>query len=174
MAVARGYIGVKEAAGAADNPQVLAFWDAADGDKDSKLNLAAHDSSPWCAAYVSAVLEEAGIRSARTGYSLNYNTWGEKLDGPAVGAVVVFSREDPKQPGVKLGHVAFVVGRSKTNPKNLLILGGNQRDMVNIMGKWTQTVLAYRWPKIIAKPSETGLESLPILADSGEISSAEA
>ena len=47
----------------------------------------------------------------------SYLSWGEKLDRPVLGCVVVFTRDGG-------GHVGFVVGKSTSG--NLLVLGGNQ------------------------------------------------
>ena len=46
-----------------------------------------------------------------------------KLNNPAYGCIVVFSRAGG-------GHVGFLVGKDKQG--NLMILGGNQSNAVNI------------------------------------------
>ncbi|KQV28221.1 hypothetical protein ASC97_07735 [Rhizobium sp. Root1203] len=50
-----------------------------------------------------------------------------KLASPVVGCIVIFWRGTPQGWS---GHVAFVVGRDANG--NLMVLGGNQGDMVSI------------------------------------------
>jgi uncharacterized protein (TIGR02594 family) len=70
--------------------------------------------------------------------------WGLKLNLPAPGCVVVFSREGG-------GHVGFVVGKDVEG--NLLVLGGNQGDEVNIKAFGVDRVSGYRWPDSEQLPS---------------------
>lgn len=67
--------------------------------------------------------ERSGIQSTRFESAKSYLSWGEQLDRPVYGCVVVFSRDGG-------GHVGFVVGKDKAG--NLLVLGGNQDDAVNV------------------------------------------
>lgn len=59
------------------------------------------------------------------------------MDKPAHGCVVVFARQGG-------GHVGLLVGEDTAG--NLLILGGNQGNAVNIRAFPRDRVLAYRWP----------------------------
>ena len=159
LEVGMKYIGTKEIVGRKHNPVVVALWELGKaGDVDD-------DETPWCAAWVSAVLEQADIKSARTGWARSYLNWGTKLAGPAVGCVVVFSRGSG-------GHVGFVVGRDQDN--NLMVLGGNQANAVNIKPFSTSRVLGYRWPKGYDKPAKTGMRSLPVVDSDGDVSTNEA
>lgn len=54
--LALGERGVKEAPGAADNPVVQAYY------KDAGHPEVKHDSVPWCAAFVGAMLARSGIK----------------------------------------------------------------------------------------------------------------
>ncbi|HHU2470361.1 TPA: TIGR02594 family protein, partial [Escherichia coli] len=90
-----------------------------------------------------------GIRSTRFESAKSYLDWGEKLDTPAYGCIVVFTR-------VGGGHVGFVVGRRANG--DLLVLGGNQGDAVNIRAFPTSRVSGYRWPA--DEPRNTAL--LPV------------
>ncbi|MEQ5183160.1 TIGR02594 family protein [Providencia alcalifaciens] len=106
---------------------------------DSKLRglVGTARKVPWCAGFVNAMLERAGIKSPRKDASSSYDTFGQKLTEPKYGCVVRFSRSGG-------GHVGFCVG--KTANGSLLILGGNQSDAVNVKAFGTDRVVAYRWP----------------------------
>ena len=153
---ARSYLGTKEIVGPKHNPAVVALWAL------GKAGKVKDDETPWCAAFVSAVLEEAGITSARTGWARSYLTWGRRLNFPRVGCIVVFSRGSG-------GHVGFVVGRDKKG--NLLVLGGNQSNAVTIAPFDTKRVLGYVWPR---GPDLPKTDNLPTLASNGKLSTNEA
>ncbi|HHN8401527.1 TPA: TIGR02594 family protein, partial [Morganella morganii] len=87
--------------------------------------------------FVNACLERAGIRSTRSDSSRSYLAFGKMLTQPAYGCIVTFSRTGG-------GHVGFVVG--KTESGQLMVLGGNQSDAVNIKAFGTDRVTGYRWP----------------------------
>ncbi|MCL1415701.1 TIGR02594 family protein, partial [Escherichia coli] len=66
-----------------------------------------------------------------------YLNWGVELREPAYGCVVVFSRDGG-------GHVGFVVGQHQNG--DLMVLGGNQSDAINIRAFSRSRVTGYRWP----------------------------
>jgi uncharacterized protein (TIGR02594 family) len=120
--VARGYLGLKEWPGAKHNPAVVALF--------AKVGHAEihDDETPWCAAFVGAVLAEAGARGTGALNARSYMKWGEAVDisDAQAGDVVVFWRgsRDGWQ-----GHVAFFVG---FKAGQIEVLGGNQGNAVSI------------------------------------------
>lgn len=126
------HLGVSEVKGFHHNPIIVGFWKAA------RLAGIKNDEVPWCAGFVGAMLENAGIRSARSDSARAYLNWGVKLDAPVPGCIVVLGRDGG-------GHVGFVVGRDMNGL--IGILGGNQSDSVNIRAFTTDRVLGYRWPE---------------------------
>jgi uncharacterized protein (TIGR02594 family) len=157
------YLGTEEIPGRENNPIILDWW------KKIKQGGIKDDETAWCAAFVGGVLEERGITSSRSAGARSYQNWGVKIAGPAVGAVVTFWRDDPK--GWK-GHVGFVVGKDQLG--NLMVLGGNQQDGVNIKPFATARVLAYCWPKSMELPKELGIKLLPLVRSDGRLSTNEA
>lgn len=131
VAEARKYIGISEIKGPKHNPEIVQMW------KDIKRGGIKDDETPWCAAFAGAMLERVGIRSSRFESAKSYLTWGSKLDAPQYGCIVVFTREGG-------GHVGFVVGQTASG--DLLVLGGNQSDAVNIKAFKRDRVTGYRWP----------------------------
>ena len=103
---ARRHIGLTEIKGPQHNPEIVAMW------KAIKRGGIRDDETPWCAAFVGACLERVGIQSTRFEGARSYASWGEKLEKPVAGCVVVFSRDGG-------GHVGFVVGQDKAG--NLLV-----------------------------------------------------
>ena len=128
---ARAKIGLREIKGAQNEPLILQMW------KLIKRGGIKNDEVPWCAAFVGACLEEAGIVSSRFESALSYKSWGMRIDKPIYGCIVVFERAGG-------GHVGFVVGEDSAG--HLMVLGGNQSDMVSIRAFDKSRVVAYRWP----------------------------
>lgn len=158
---ARKYVGQREIAGARHNPLILRWWTLIRAPFSD-------DETPWCAAFVGGVLESRKIRSSRSASARSYLDWGQKLDNPRLGCIVVFSR-----PGSAWsGHVGFVVGVDRAG--NLMVLGGNQGDAVSIKPFAKTRVLGYRWPPGLSIPTDIWRDSLPIYANGGPVSSNEA
>lgn len=142
MAEAKKEFGTKEAAGAANNPRVVKFWE------DAKLAFIKDDSTPWCAGFVNAMLERAGIRGTRKANARSFSTWGIAQAQPSYGSIVVLSRP----PVAWQGHVGFVVSHDATT---VTVLGGNQGDRVSHARFPKSRVVSYRWPMPAAgKPQE--------------------
>ena len=128
---ARRYIGVREIPGVTHHPLILQMW------KAIKRGGIKDDETPWCAAFVGMCLENVGIVSTRFESAKSYLTWGQKLDGPVPGCIVVFTRDGG-------GHVGFLEGL--TIDGRLLVLGGNQGNQINIRAFPEDRVSGYRWP----------------------------
>jgi uncharacterized protein (TIGR02594 family) len=154
LAEARKHIGTRETKGPAHEPKIVAWWRAIKrgGIKD--------DETPWCAAFVGAMLESAGVTSSRFESAKSYLSWGVALLHPVPGCVVVFARDGG-------GHVGFVVGRDPLG--RLLVLGGNQGDEVNVRTFPLHRVTGYRWPASVPMTQAP----LPIMA-AAQLSGSEA
>ena len=133
--------GVKEAPGAADNPIVGAYY------RDAGFPKIKHDSVPWCAAFVGAMLTRAGRKPSGSLMARSYLKWGSKLRKPRQGCIVVF----PRGSSPTAGHVTFF---DREENGKLVCLGGNQSDAVNERRYSKSRVLGYRWPSeaVAAKP----------------------
>lgn len=136
-------VGVTEIKGALHNPKVVQYW------KDIKRGGIKDDETPWCAAFVGAMLERVGIKSTRFEGAKSYLEWGQSRTVPSYGCIVVFNRAGG-------GHVGFVVG--VTDDDRLLVLGGNQDDQVKVSAFKRDNVVGYRWPNEV----EPEFISLPI------------
>jgi len=154
LVFARRYSGLREIKGKGHAPEILAMWKA--------IGLPYQDDeTPWCAGFVGFVLESVGITSTRSAWARSYEGWGIKLPKPVTGCVVTFKRDGG-------GHVGFVTGRDQAG--NLMVLGGNQADAVNIKPFSASRVTGYWWPK--GEPLPDG--SIPTVASDGKLSTNEA
>lgn len=158
---ARRYINQREVPGKDSNPWIKSLWFKLklewlwnSNPDDSKI--------PWCGGFVGSVFVDCGILPAKNPQrALAWLDWGIPLDFPCVGAVVVFSRKGG-------GHVGFVVGEDRN--KNLMVLGGNQMDAVNVSPFSLDRVVGYRWPR-----SEVlTIAPLPLIESGAKVSENEA
>ena len=144
MPVAQAAMGVKEFKGS-ENPVILEYFDAVGH------GWVADDETPWCAAFVGACLEEVGVKSTGSLAARSYLKWGKKTDKPEYGDIVVLWRGSKKS---WQGHVGFYV---KSDAKYIYILGGNQRNAVNVSRYPKSRLLSYRKaPSITRSRTTTG------------------
>jgi len=143
LAEARQNMGVARTGVAPGNPKILQYW------KDIKRGGIKEEKTSWCSAFVGAMFERNGIISSRFESAKSWLEWGTRLDKPAYGCIVVFSRDGG-------GHVGFVVGQRANG--DLLVLGGNQSSAVNIKAFALTRVIGYRWP--VGFPVDT--RTLPV------------
>lgn len=150
---ARTLLGLHEIHGSFNEPRILALAFAA------HLTWVKNDEIPWCAILIGGVLEETGFRSTRSAAARSYSKWGIDVfeSGPLfvpLGAICVLSRE----PNPAEGHVAFAVGYNRRG--KILLLGGNQADMVSIRPFEPGRVIAARMPIEISQANKFDLSLL--------------
>jgi uncharacterized protein (TIGR02594 family) len=126
-------LGVAEAPGPANNPKVVRYY------ADAGHPEVGADEVAWCAAFVGACLERAGVTGTRSLMARSYLAWGEPLEEPRTGAVAILSRgADPS-----LGHVGFLVGQTADD---VILLAGNQGDAVSVQAFPLSRLVGLRWP----------------------------
>lgn len=96
-----------------DNKVLSEFFRTTAG---TKINPA---KTAWCAAFVNSVLATAGDEGTGSLSARSFLNWGQSVDEPKQGDVVVFSRGNSNV----YGHVGFYVGEDENN---IMVLGGNQ------------------------------------------------
>jgi len=152
------WLNLREGRDAADNPEILE-WAREEGGAIAEEYK--HDDIPWCALFANMVLTKVGIKGTKTLWALDWDKWGQKLPGPAVGAFAPMKRQGG-------GHIAIVVGRDMHS--NLMCLGGNQSDTVSIIPFPADRPLSFRWPVGVAIPLKANFESLPLMRSDGRVS----
>jgi len=126
-------LGQREIAGPKSNPRI-----------DDYIRNAGHpqhanDATAWCAAFVGACLERAGVAGTRSLMARSYLGWGQAATEPEPGVVAVLSRgANPA-----LGHVGFLVGMTDDS---VILLGGNQSDAVTVEAFARHRLLGLRRP----------------------------
>lgn len=139
--IAQKEIGVHEYTDG-ENPRILEYDDA------TSLH-AKQDEVPWCSAFANWCMRQAGIKGTGLANARSWLDWGDKLQEPVEGCVVVLRRGAPPS-----GHVAFYAG--SPTPGVIKLLGGNQGDQVKYSYFKTADVLGYRWPHAAAIPVPDG------------------
>lgn len=137
-------MGVVEVTGEDHHPRIVAYHQA------TTLQATA-DEVPWCASFVGWCLRQAGVAHMDSARARAYLGWGVDLGldarAWAHGAVVVLRRGGPDEPGADVvdapGHVGFLVGAP--TPDEILLLGGNQANAVNVRPYPRERLLAVRW-----------------------------
>lgn len=165
LAIARESIGVKEIKGPQHAPEILAMW------RYAKLGYT-DDETAWCCALVGASLERCYVNSSRKPNARSYQFWGDdvKANGALqipLGAIVVYERP----PNAWQGHVGFAVGRTEAG--DIMTLGGNQSDAVNIKPFSYRRLIAARWPSEFAGDLRL-LHYIPLMQSNGALSTNEA
>ena len=111
-----------------ENPRIIEYHSATT--LQSK-----EDEVPWCSAFVSWCLEQAGIKSTKSAWAKSYLKWSTPLIRPEIGCVMVFDRGGGK------GHVTFYVGE---NSEYYFCLGGNQNDSVCVSMYLKSKAISFR------------------------------
>lgn len=130
--IAQSEIGVREIVGRGDNPRIVEYHHSTTLDAGS----ASLDETPWCSSFVNWCVERAGYAGTDSAWARSWLNWGVPTAQPTVGTIAIFTRDGG-------GHVGFYVSE---NEGEVQVLGGNQRDAVNIAHYPKKDLLGYRNP----------------------------
>lgn len=142
---ALSYFGLKEVVGKGSNPEILAMWrrlrDAGHGKVYGEFYT--DDDIAWCGLFIAdAALAAAKPIPKKFLSALEWANWGNPVDEPKLGDVLVFSRKGG-------GHVALYVGE---DDECYHILGGNQGNSVSVVRREKSTLVAARNLYTTAQP----------------------
>ncbi|NLY14588.1 MAG: TIGR02594 family protein [Gammaproteobacteria bacterium] len=139
ISVARQFIGMREVKGVKHNPAIVQMLDEMGKFSNEARAWWRDDETPWCGLFVGYVMGKAGRFVVREWYRAK--EWASplltKLDAPAYGCIAVLDRSGG-------GHVGFVVGKDSRG--NIMLIGGNQNDEVNISPFAPSRITDYYWP----------------------------
>lgn len=131
--------GVAQYPAGRSNPRITGYHDS--------TNLRGYDDkASWCSSFVNWTLAQVGIAGTGSALARSWLEWGQRLDSPAPGCIVVLYRDDPAS---WKGHVGFYL---RSDARHLHLLGGNQLGRVRAHFYPLESVLAYRWPAAVALP----------------------
>lgn len=132
LEMARSYIGQREIEGGRDNPFVVdCFGYTSYGKKD------AHDSVPWCSAFVCRMLRDSGMKDTNNAAAISYADFGRAVE-LVPGAIVVFKWASGAH------HVTFC--DRVMDVDYVKCLGGNQDSSVQVSTYVRKYIIAIRWP----------------------------
>lgn len=99
--------------------------------------------TPWCAAFVNAILNRKGYRGTDSHTARSFSNYGIKVINPVKGDIVLIrSRVSPS--GVHVG--IFSEYKVINGVKHIGILGGNQDNMVKVTYYPARSVITIRRP----------------------------
>ena len=131
MLIAEKEIGIKEVPGKGDNKRIVEYH--------SYTRLGApHDEISWCSSFCCFVMESVLIESPKNALARSWLEWGISCE-PRYGSVLIFAVGRYEWQG----HVGFYVYQDK---EKFYVLGGNQRNEVNVTGYKKELLLDARWP----------------------------
>lgn len=133
LSLAKSQIGVAEFKDGS-NPVIEMYHKFASINNDEAMG----DEIPWCSAFVCYIVESCGVKSTNNRAARSWLKWGSNTDSPLPGDIVVISRDGSPTSG----HVGFFFGYNTSG--NILILGGNQNDSVNITAFKKERLLGFR------------------------------
>ncbi|MDH3582543.1 MAG: TIGR02594 family protein, partial [Hyphomicrobiales bacterium] len=136
--LAKREVGVSEVKGQLhNNNRILDYHRSTDLNK----KMAAKDETPWCSSFVNWCVEGSGLKGTDSAMARSWLKWGEALETPREGCVIVFARPGA---GPQAGHVGFYV---RETAERIRVLGGNQSNQVKESNYGKKDLLGYRWPK---------------------------
>lgn len=149
LEIAWAEVGVQETSGGDATPTIVGYF------RDAGRPEITSDEVAWCAAFVAACLERAGIPQtippAEALLARSYLRVGTEIPEPRMGCLVILSRgSDPRA-----GHVGFCVGWTDTE---IVLLGGNQGNKVSTQHFSRGRILpgGLRWPGPAVAPKDLG------------------
>ncbi|MFP2768053.1 TIGR02594 family protein [Oceanisphaera sp. KMM 10153] len=171
---ARSYLGLRENTSPTEhNPLLIHMLDSMGAFNGEAKAWWRNDDVAWCGLFVGYVLGTMQRYVVREWYRAS--EWSghtmTELFEPAYGCLVTFTRTGG-------GHVGFVVGQDKHG--NIMVLGGNQGNEVNIRPFARSRVTGYYWPSKMqnGRPIKSNPAShryqLPLLTSDGRVSEDEA
>ena len=103
------------------------------------------DETPWCAAYVNWVLEQADVEGTGSAMARSFTRWGVDVEVPrqnvAPGDICVLWRKSRQSSS---GHVGFFL---RSERRYFWLLGGNQRNKVCAKRyPWSRLLTVRRMP----------------------------
>jgi uncharacterized protein (TIGR02594 family) len=137
--LAQRFVGMKEVSGRIANPQILAMLQLDN-------SWPQDDDVAWCSAFVNYICWLLRLPRSKSLAARSWLLIGKVPPQPEPGFdIVIIKRGGENEPGPDviqaLGHVGFFAGYEGDN---ILILGGNQSDMVNISAFPNSRVLGIR------------------------------
>lgn len=146
-----------------NNPDIVRYLQSTGLDKD----MARDDANSWCSSFANWCMEQAGYQGTDSAKADSWLNWGEKIDEPRYGCIIVVTRST-----VPEYHVGFFLGigevsvypkeategkpkKRSVRVKGVRLLSGNFSRRVKEGCDWAlsaddfpaQHLVSYHWPK---------------------------
>lgn len=118
--------GTRAVQGENSNPEVIKYFHG------TGFDWVKNDDTPWCAAFLNWILKEAGIAGTNSLLARSFLAFGEHVEVPEIGDIVVLWRVAKES---IYGHAGLFIRESGNS---LFLLSGNQDEEVKIKAypKW--------------------------------------
>lgn len=165
--LARQFVGQREIKGVRHNPILIEWLDDMGRFSGEARAWWRDDETPWCGLFVGWVLGHSGRYVVKEWYRAKEwaSTDLSRLSKPAYGCLAVLDRRGG-------GHVGFVIGKDAAG--NIMLLGGNQGDMVQVSAFAPERITGYYWPsmfvdgKVVKSVPYAERFNLPVLTSTGK------
>ncbi len=125
--------GIVEFSGIEDNPEILKYFSL-----EEFKGAHYKDETAWCSAFVNWCCKTSGVSYSGALDARSWLTVGNQTTKPVPGDIVVLWRENPDS---WKGHVGFYISEDRNR---IYMLGGNQKNAVNISAYPKERLLQYR------------------------------
>jgi len=163
LETARALQGLREIPGAKHSKEIMSW--AGEGVPKWITEFYSSDEIPWCGLFIAHLMVENGIKVTIKN-PLSAKAWNEFgfECSPQLGAIMIFTRKGG-------GHVGLYVGEDQDYYH---ILGGNQKNSVNVTKVARSRFMGARWPRGYATLQEQYAGRIVREFSKGEISTNEA
>lgn len=103
---------------------------------------ATSDEVPWCSAFVNWCMVQARQRGTGSAAARSWLEWGEPLQRPRLGCVVILQSSR----GPNAGHVGLYW--MQRNASQIWLYGGNQDNAVGVKAYPRIDIIGLRWPTL--------------------------
>lgn len=104
--------------------------------------LKADYKTAWCSSFANYVVKRAGFKGTGSASARSWLKWGQSVDTPKMGAIVIFWRVSPDS---SYGHVGFFAGEHE---EEIIVLGGNQDNQVCLKTYPKERLIGVRVPDV--------------------------
>lgn len=117
MGIAMQELGQSEVLGSNHNPKIVEYLKTTGSWWNS-------DETAWCSGFVNWAVSKSNIIGTNSARALSWKNWGNSISQASYGSIAILDYNNGR------GHVGFVLGQNLNG--DIILLGGNQSNMVNL------------------------------------------
>lgn len=147
LKVAFGELGEAEIPGPDNNARVVEYLESV-----SSSLAKGGDEMPWNAAFINWAFKQSGVQPKYSAVARAWLSWGQKISSPRLGALAIFSRPGSEQTGTLCLYLT-------ETEDQVLCLGGNLYNSVQLSAQNKANLLAYRWPSDVQPGTQANVSA---------------